>query len=388
MVLLAALGACDRNRDADADEAAHVYWAEERLSAEELERGRLDPSWRQVVDLDTLHMTALLMEAWDTARPAVDTLGLKEDWESISAESLEQLPMRLPLGGDVAGPSVLRLQTLLDRAVFSPGIIDGRWGKNTEKALYWFQTREGLAATGVLDEPTFRRLVEVAGTPARVTRHHRLTEEDVAGPFKRIPDGIYDRAEMSCMCYESLTEKLTELFHTHEEVLRRLNPDASLDELRAGDVIIVPNVREGPGARAQIARLVVSRKGHYVHAMDAAGRIVYHFPSTLGSSYDPSPQGDYRIVRITRDPWWHYQPSILAHVPDHLPEAKIPPGPNNAVGLVWMALSKPHYGIHGTAAPETIGYASSAGCVRLTNWDVLFLADHVGEDTPVQFADV
>jgi lipoprotein-anchoring transpeptidase ErfK/SrfK len=385
-LLLAGFAAgCSRDRD---PEAAHVYWTEERLTREELEAGRMDPSWRQVVNMDTLRAGALLREAWETMAPALDEEALEERWELISPAAVEQLPMRLPLGGDVAGPSVLRLQVLLDRAVFSPGIIDGRWGKNTEKALYWFQEREGLEPTGVLEEATFRRLVEVAGNPAQIVRQHRLTAEDVEGPFMRIPDDIYERAGMSCMCYESLTEKLTERFHAHAEVLKQLNAGVSLNDLSAGDVIVVPNVRADLPAPAHIERLVISRRGHFVHAMDASGRIVYHFPSTLGSSYDPSPQGDFRVVRIVKDPWWHYQPAILAHVPDDRPDARIPPGPNNAVGLVWMALSKPHYGIHGTNAPETIGYASSAGCVRLTNWDALFLADRLNEGVPVEFRDV
>jgi lipoprotein-anchoring transpeptidase ErfK/SrfK len=92
-------------------------------------------------------------------------------------------------------------------------------------------------------------------------------------------------------------------------------------------------------------------------------------------------------MRIAPDPWWHYQPEILAHVESSKPDARIPPGPNNAVGVVWMALNVPHYGIHGTSAPETIGYASSAGCVRLTNWDALFLSRRINEGTPVQFRD-
>jgi peptidoglycan hydrolase-like protein with peptidoglycan-binding domain len=375
-------------RDSDIDEAAHVYWTEERLTREELERGRLDPSWRQVVNLDTLRAEALLREAWDTAAPGLDSDALRESWDAISRESVEQLPMRLPLGGDGAGPSILRLQILLDRAVFSPGIIDGRWGKNTEKAVYWLQERERLEATGVVDGPTFQRLADLAGNPPQLVRQHRLNAHDVEGPFVRIPDDIYERAEMQCMCYESLTEKLTEMFHVHADVLRQLNPDVELDELSEGDVIVVPNTRQVGSPRAPIERIVVSRRGHFVHAMDAAGRIVYHFPSTLGSSYDPSPEGDYRVVRITKDPWWHYQPAILAHVPDNQPDARIPPGPNNAVGRVWMALSKPHYGIHGTNAPETIGYATSAGCVRLTNWDALFLADRIDDGVAVEFRDI
>lgn len=355
--------------------AAETYGGDDPpLSPEEVERGRMDPGWRNVVRADSL------------ARPEAGPN--PERWEAISAESVNTAPMFLPLGGDVAGPSVLRVQVLLDRALFSPGIIDGRWGKNTEKAIYWLQEREGIRATGQVDSVTFARLSELAGAPKRLVREHRLSEDDVSGPFVRIPEDIYARAKMDCMCYESLSEKLSETFHTSPEILERLNPGVALDGLEAGSTIRVPHVRDPDAGRShEIARLVVSDGGHYLHALDEDDRIVFHFPSTLGSTYDPSPSGDYRVTSITEDPWWHYQPDILAHVDNSKPDANIPPGPNSSVGVVWMALSKPHYGIHGTKAPETIGYATSAGCVRLTNWDALFLARRIEAGVPVEFRD-
>ncbi len=350
------------------------YWEEDRLSLEEIERGRLDPAWRRVVQLDTV--------------AEVDSAVNPESWEDISTQAVNRSPMHLPLHGDVAGPSVLRVQILLDRALFSPGVIDGRWGKNTEKAVYWLQKQEGLPATGRVGERTFERLVELARRPEQLVREHQLTAEDVEGPFVSIPEDIYDQAQLDCLCYESLTEKLSELFHVTPDLLRQLNPGVELDQLTEGSTIRVPQLRDDwEGQVGQVARLVISDQGSYVHALDTSGRILYHFPSTLGSSYDPSPSGKHEVVSITEDPWWHYQPSILAHVDNSRPDARIPPGPNNAVGKVWMALSKPHYGIHGTKAPETIGYASSAGCVRLTNWDAIFLARRLEDGTPVEFRD-
>lgn len=355
------------------------YWDVERpLTREELERGRLDNAWERVVQLDP-------WTAGDSARNP-------ESWEQISARAVNGRPVHLPLYGDVSGPSVLRTQVLLDRALFSPGMIDGRWGKNTAKAMYWFQKREGLPATARVDSATFDRLAERAGQPKELVRAHTLTADDVKGPFVDLPEGdgdeIYEIAKLDCTCYESLTEKLTERFHVTAEVLEKLNPGVDLDALKAGQTLQVPNVRD-PDARAagRVARLEVSGQGSFVHALDADGRILYHFPSTLGSSYDPSPQGSFTITSVTPDPSWHFQPAILEHVPDDKPEAMIPPGPNNAVGVVWMDLSEPHYGIHGTKSPETIGYATSAGCVRLTNWDALFLSRHVAKGTPVRFRD-
>ena len=129
----------------------------------------------------------------------------------------------------MGGPSVLRTQILLDRALFSPGIMDGRWGKNTVQALYWFQRREGLPATARLDSATFQRLRQAAGNPSELVVRKTLTEDDVKGPFNEIPEDIYEHAKLSCSCYESLTEKLSEDYHATPDLLQKLNPGVDLD---------------------------------------------------------------------------------------------------------------------------------------------------------------
>ena len=346
----------------------------ERFTAEELEGGRFDSGWRSYVNIQQLE-----------SLPASEAA---ESWEDISPTSMRDAPMVLPLGGNVAGPSVARLQVALDRVLFSPGIIDGRWGKNTEKAVYWLQEREGLPATGVVDSATWTRISELGGG-GDLVREHRLSAADVEGPFVEIPDDIYEQAQMECMCYESLSEKLAERFHTSRELLGRLNPSRDLDSFAAGETIVVPAVREPEaGFAAQAERLVISDGGYYLHATAADGTILAHFPATLGAEYDPSPQGEFSIVAIAQDPTWYYQPQILATVEDDDEPAVIPPGPNNAVGVVWMELSEPHFGIHGTRAPETIGYTTSHGCVRLTNWDARFLSERIAEGIRVEFRDV
>ena len=295
--------------------------------------------------------------------------------------------MQLPLGGDVEGPSVLKLQVLLDRAGFSPGQIDGRWGDNTELALVWFQRSADLEPTTVANQTTIEALAERAGNPRNLVTPHVLSDDDVAGPFVEIPEDVYDKAELDGLGFESLSEKLGERFHASPDLLARLNDGVALDSLAAGDTLRVPNVLDASDIR-DVSRLVISGEAGYLHALAANGDVLFHAPVTVGASYDPSPQGAFEVESITRDPWWHYQPSILEDVPDSEPDAHLPPGPNNAVGVVWMALSKDHYGIHGTRAPGTIGYTSSAGCVRLTNWDVLRLANAVEAGTPVRFRDM
>ena len=344
------------------------------LSPSDLERGRADPAWREVVTFDT---------------SAIDTARSNETWEQISVSDVNSRPTFLPLGEESAGPSVLRLQVLLDRAYFSPGVIDGRWGKNTEKAVYWFQRREQLRATGRADSVTFNRLVELAGVPNRLVRDYELTAADASGPFVKLPAEIYDAHTLDCTCFESLAEKLAEQFHVTPELLEKLNPGVDLNRLTAGERLSVPFVRDSSAsADPRVAVIVVSVAGHYLHALDEQDRLLYHFPTTLGSGYNPSEGTTYTVTSVTENPWWHLQPALLHTGDPNRPDVRIPPGPNNAVGIVWMALSRPHYGIHGTAEPATIGYATSSGCVRLTNWDARFLARRIEPGVNVRFEDI
>jgi lipoprotein-anchoring transpeptidase ErfK/SrfK len=152
----------------------------------------------------------------------------------------------------------------------------------------------------------------------------------------------------------------------------------------------VPAERDlgGPSARGDVARIEISDGARWLHALDAQGNIVLHAPVTVGSWVAPSPEGDLKVEGVHPDPWWHYKPAELTGVPDSEPSAELPPGPNSPVGVVWIALSKEGYGIHGTDAPDTIGYTSSHGCIRLTNWDAETLEPLVRPGTPVHFVDL
>jgi lipoprotein-anchoring transpeptidase ErfK/SrfK len=312
-----------------------------------------------------------------------------ETWRQITADRVNNGPMFLPLSGDVSGPSVLRVQMLLDRAFFSPGEMDGYYGKNTAKAVYFFQQAHGLRGTARVDSATFSALARAAGSPRDLVRQVRLTADDVKGPFITIPENVQAQARLPCSCYNTLTEKLGETFHVAPDLLKQLNPGVNLDALQAGQAINAPLVRDSTArAQGEVAQIVVSGRGSYVQAQDASGKVLYHFPSTLGSTYDPSPSGEFHVSSIEQNPAWHYQPNLIATAPDTAHEAMVPGGPNNRVGAVWMALSAPHYGIHGTNKPETIGYATSSGCVRLTNWDAKFLSHRIRTGVPVHFADI
>ena len=368
-LLVSLAASCERDgprEPAAEEESADVLWAPgDTLTDTELEAGRLDDSWREAVKLGPPPRAREF---------PLDTIAIPEEWRIV----------RLP---EDTGGEVFRVQTLLDRAGFYPGVLDGRWGKNTEKAVWWFQVNEGLEPTGAVDSLTFERLVRAAGEPSAPVVLHVLDEDDVAGPFVSIPADVYRQARLKCLCYESLSEKLSERFHASVGMLERLNPWADLDALQAGDTLRVPAVDRAEPQHRPITRVVVSGVGSYVHALDAEGRIVFHFPTTLGSQYDPSPLGTLTVVGVFHDPWFHYQPAILSGVDKSKPATHLPPGPNNLVGSVWIKLSEPHYGIHGTRDPAAIGYASSSGCVRLTNWNARLLADRIGAGLSVDFRD-
>ncbi|HET6362925.1 MAG TPA: L,D-transpeptidase family protein [Gemmatimonadota bacterium] len=361
-MLLALAVACapegPREPPSDAESAEVAWDPADTLTDAEIDAGRMDDSWRDAVKLGRPPAPRVF---------PLDTIVIPAEW--------------LEIGRRRDAGEVLRVQTLLDRARFFPGVLDGRWGKNTEKAVWWFQVSQGLEPTGAVDSLTFERLRVAAGEPDETVVRHILDEDDVAGPFVAIPASVYRQAGLECLCYESLAEKVAERFHASVEVLEELNPGLDLDAVGAGAAILVPAVEGNPPRDGRVERIVVSGIGSYVHAIDADGRIVYHFPTTLGSQYDPSPLGELSVVGVHLDPWFHYQPRLLAGVDDTQPDTHLPPGPNNLVGNVWIKLSEPHYGIHGTRDPATIGYASSSGCVRLTNWNALLLAGVMGPGT-------
>jgi lipoprotein-anchoring transpeptidase ErfK/SrfK len=354
------------------------------------EKERLDEQWRQLESIRDAKASAAQAQAAGTDLKVTFAPNGKESFKGLDANGINNAPVVVPLKGDVSGPSVLKTQVFLDRSGFSVGALDGRWGRNSAIALWWFQRSRGLNAPepGALDEQTYRALAANAGADQQAIVQRTLTEEDVKGPFVTVPEDVYDKAKLDCLCYESVKEKLAERFHTTQEFLEMLNPEAKFSDLKAGDAVWVPNVREPlTQDRPDIARVQISIRGNTFNAFDAAGNLVFHSPTTLGSKYDPSPRETVEVKKITFDPWFHYQPTLFHEVSDSDPEANLPPGPNSPVGVVWVALSKPHFGIHGTSDPDSIGYASSHGCVRLTNWDANDVARRLKPGVQIEFVD-
>ncbi len=218
-------------------------------------------------------------------------------------------------------------------------------------------------------------------------RRYTVTAADLAGPFVAIPEEYTDQAALDCLCYESAREELAERFHVDLELLAKLNPGVDLERLAAGNELWVPDVEplqvddvRGAGGAAPaasapspIAEILVSKDGFYLQALDAAGEVLYHFPTTVGAGYDESPSGELAVSGRAFSPTFHYQPKLFADVADTEAEAMLPAGPNSPVGLVWVQLSKENFGIHGTAEPANIGY---------THLPRLRAADQLGRPLP------
>lgn len=277
-----------------------------------------------------------------------------------------------------AAHSALRMQVLLDRAHASPGEIDGKGGANTRKALSSFQKRHGLRPTGVANPATWAALEkDAAEAPALVP--YVLTDADVAGPFEAIPEDMMEKAKLAALGYASAVEALGERFHASPELLKSLNPTATFDA--AGQEIQVPNVHTDPPT-AKAARVVVDGTTLSVTALGADGKVVAYYPATMGSAHDPLPLGNWKVLGVAKNPPFFYNPELFWDADETHAKAKIPPGPNNPVGVVWIELSRKQYGIHGTPEPSTIGKTQSHGCIRLTNWDAEELSQLVKPGTP------
>lgn len=301
-------------------------------------------------------------------------------------------------------PANLAVEVALDRLGFSSGVIDGKATALDAAALRGFQTANNLPETGKLDDATKAALTR--GGQVEATRVVRVPEAFAQGPFKPdLPKETSKQAGFDHLSYRHLTEALAERFHTTPEMLAALNggPNATVS---AGATIRVPNVADVDTAslgederdwnrtlmtlgvspnQPQADRVEVSKSQGLLRAYDASGKLLAQFPVTTGSEHDPLPLGDWKVLGVSKNPDFHFNPKLFWDVSDKKDDALLKPGPNGPVGVVWIDLSKEHYGIHGTGEPASIGKSASHGCVRLTNWDAARLAQMVKSGTKVEF---
>lgn len=273
-------------------------------------------------------------------------------------------------------PAALRLQVLLDKDGFRPGEIDGVYGKLTSRALKAFQQAKGLKATGRLNKKSWKALNDTGGSTLTT---YTVAATDAEGPFVKVPEDMMERAKLKSLGYESALEGLAEKFHSAPALLERLNEGV---EIKEGAQLKVPAVSVEQ-ALSEVAKIRVTGDGPAVMAYDADDRLIAYFPASAGTERDPLPVGEWEIRAVALDPQFHYNPELFWDSDPEHSEASIAPGPNNPVGKVWIDISKEHYGLHGTPAPETIGRAQSHGCIRLTNWDAMLLANAVRAGVPV-----
>ena len=255
----------------------------------------------------------------------------------------------------------IKMQALLDWNHASPGAIDGGWGMNSKKALINFQTMKGLPATGKMDQKTWDALNKniPANKPVLVT--YTITEDDVNTNFATTPAGSEAKSKMKGLYYQDIKEMFGERFHMDVRYLDKLNKNK---QYKAGETITVLNTRAP--LKQRINRVVANKADKTLYAYND-DKLVATYPTTIGSDATPSPQGSFKIINKVKMPWYKATVGNGADKKIHM----LPPGPNSPVGVVWMGLSKPSYGIHGSPKPEGISRQASAGCVRLTNWDVL-----------------
>lgn len=300
-----------------------------------------------------------------------------------AAQHLSAKPEPPPLPcGDHLG-----FQVLLDRQGFSPGEIDGVPGSNLSHALAAVQAVRALPVTGEPDCDTWHALE--GDQSGALVASYTISDEDVAGPFtEAIPSDLMQQARLPALGYRSALERLGEKFHASTRLLRRLNPGL---RIAAGTTIHVPatepfdaSARPLPVADSDVS-IVVSTEDSSLRALGSDGALVFFAPVTTGSTHDPLPIGDWKVTGVRWYPPFHYSPTLFWDAKPQDTRATIKPGPNNPVGVVWIDLDRPHYGLHGTPEPGSIGRTASHGCVRLTNWDAARVTALVKPGTPVHF---
>jgi lipoprotein-anchoring transpeptidase ErfK/SrfK len=285
------------------------------------------------------------------------------------------------LTGKGASEEVMKIQVLLDRAGLSPGVIDGHMGDNVNKAISAYKEKTRQALRTYDRESIDAALAETGGD---AFAEYTITAVDAAGPYvASVPEDYGAKAQLDRLPYTSVSEMLAERFHMDEAYLKAINPGA--DFSRPGTIIKVAN--PGTPVSGEVVRIIADKSRKQVRAYDGSGRLLAAYPATIGSADTPSPTGTVTVERIAFDPEYTYNPKVNFKQGQNDTVLTIPPGPNGPVGSIWIALSKPTYGIHGTPEPSKIGKTYSHGCVRLTNWDATELAKMVAEGATVEFVE-
>jgi len=267
-----------------------------------------------------------------------------------------------------------RVQTLLARAGFMPGLIDAKAGRKTRIAVEWFQRLRGLEVNGNVDDSTLRELEASSGWTEQTpwTRVYVVTEKDVSLITGPIPEDWNERAAIELSGYADMDELLAERGWCSLDLLRRLNPGVMLGELAVGAEVILPDV--GTASIGRLASIEVDLREKLVKGIDEQGRVVFLTHCSIARDVEKRPVGELRVKVVAMDPDYTFDPKAWPEVTNVERRLRIAPGPRNPVGSAWVGLDRPGYGMHGTVRPQDIGKTGSHGCFRLANWDAVRLA--------------
>lgn len=262
--------------------------------------------------------------------------------------------------------SWLEAQIALARRGFSSGPIDGVAGAQSAAALRAFQQSAGLPATARLDEAT--RALLLLYTPPLTQLALTAADLDRLQPLGKT---WLEKSQQTALAHETVLEFAAERAHSSPRFIQALNPSVNWSALTAGDHLTIPDITLAPFT-AKAARIEVRLADHVLQARDAEGTLLVHFPVSIAKNVEKRPVGELHITLVIADPNYTFNPE---NFPESA-EAKelgrkliIAPGPNNPVGVAWIGLDRPGYGIHGTPTPEHVGRTESHGCFRLANWD-------------------
>ena len=271
---------------------------------------------------------------------------------------------------------VLLHQIELDQHGFSCNTIDGVPGLKTDRAIYYAEKK------GILK----------ARNPFRV---ETVTQADLDALVK-IPEKPADKSKLPHMGYETIKEMFAERGHMSPRGLERLNPGVDWEHIAIGTKLVIPDFpsieeilaagephRQKSSSRPLADLVKVSLSKFEITVWDANGKCLALFPCSIARDKSKRPaEGELKVVTKIPHPNYTYTPDF---VPKGQKASKhvLMDGPNNPVGVAWIGLNLPTYGIHGTPKPETIGSAESHGCFRLSNWNVARLYAMVRPGTRV-----
>ena len=262
--------------------------------------------------------------------------------------------------------NVLEAQIAMIRQGISPGPIDGAVGSQTRSAFTAFQASEGLLDTGRLDTNT-RAALQLES--AMLTTY-LVTTNDL-GRLQPLGKTWLEKSQQTALEYETILELVAEKFHAHPALIQKLNPGVDWSHVLSGTALKVPDAAY-PDPADKASFVVIHLSGKFLEAFDAETNLLLHCPCSIAAKVEKRPVGELHVAVVAPHPNYTFDPAVFPESPEAQAIGRkliIPPGPNNPVGVAWVGLDKPGYGIHGTPVPEQVGRTESHGCFRLANWD-------------------